>query len=78
MGSKRIKVLSDAATISTRYKKPAKANKSDRIGLGLESTFKPKKIKRVDVSFDEQTTHTDKTDKSVLYTAGWSMGEDDH
>lgn len=48
-----------------------------QIGLGLQSTFIPKKIKRDSVVLDEKTTPTKTTDKSILYAAGWSLKPDE-
>lgn len=75
MVSKRKKALASAANEATRYKKLAKSNKTGRIGLGLESTFKPKRIKRSEVVLDEQTSTTEGKDKSIIYAAGWSLSE---
>lgn len=48
-----------------------------QIGLGVQSTFVPKKIKRDSVVLDEKTTPTKTTDKSILYAAGWSLKTDE-
>ncbi|WP_147480966.1 hypothetical protein [Pseudomonas caricapapayae] len=47
-----------------------------QIGLGVQSTFKPKKISRDSVVLDDKTTSKDKVDKHILYPAGWSMKQD--
>lgn len=44
-----------------------------QIGLGVQSTFIPKKVKRDSVVLDDKTTPTTTTDKSILYAAGWSL-----
>jgi hypothetical protein len=47
-----------------------------RIGLGMESTFKPKPVRRDDVSLDECTSALSKVDKSILYVPGWSLASE--
>ncbi|KTB91607.1 hypothetical protein AO073_01665 [Pseudomonas syringae ICMP 11293] len=47
-----------------------------KIGLGVQSTFKPKKISRDSVVLDDKTTSRDKVDKHILYPAGWSMKQE--
>tara|TARA_R110001583_G_scaffold195526_1_gene375359 strand:- start:476 stop:1642 length:1167 start_codon:yes stop_codon:yes gene_type:complete len=42
-----------------------------KIGLGLESNFKPERIKIQDIKLDERTKA--KHDKHIMYTAGWSL-----
>lgn len=42
-----------------------------KIGLGLETKFKPERIKAQDVKLDERTKA--KHDKHIMYTAGWSL-----
>ncbi|AZE77308.1 hypothetical protein C4J99_1509 [Pseudomonas synxantha] len=44
-----------------------------QIGLGVDSTFIPKKINRESVVLDDKTTPSKKVDKSMLYVAGWSL-----
>ncbi|WP_426935120.1 hypothetical protein [Pseudomonas fulva] len=44
-----------------------------QIGLGVQSTFVPKNVKRDSVVLDDKTTPTKTTDKSILYAAGWSL-----
>ncbi len=55
--------------------KPRRADvmKPVRIGLGLESSYKPRKIDRQSVLIDENTKPSLAPDKSILYTAGWSI-----
>ncbi len=48
-----------------------------RIGLGMESTFKPKPVRRDDVSLDERTSALPKVDKSILYVPGWSLATEE-
>ena len=43
------------------------------IGLGLESTFKPRKIKRESVVIDAHTQSTSTYEKIIVYAAGWSI-----
>ncbi|PHX39727.1 hypothetical protein AO263_34610 [Pseudomonas sp. NZIPFR-PS5] len=44
-----------------------------KIGLGMESSYKPRKIDRQSVLLDQNTTTKFAHDKSILYTAGWSI-----
>lgn len=44
-----------------------------KIGLGIESSYKPRKIDRQSVLLDQNTTTKFAHDKSILYTAGWSI-----
>ena len=44
-----------------------------RIGLGLISTYKPKRNDPAPVVLDEHTTPGTKPDKSIIYTPGWSI-----
>ncbi|GLO06573.1 MULTISPECIES: hypothetical protein [Pseudomonas] len=75
MGKKRNQAMRDAAKQLRSYKKKG-IGAGGRIGLGLESSFKPKKVKRDDVVLDAQTTAPASTDKSILYVPGWSLSED--
>lgn len=72
MSRKRNQAMRDAAKQLRSYKKKGAGG---RIGLGLESSFKPKRIKRDEVVLDAQTTATASVDKSILYVPGWSLGE---
>ncbi|MDD2038716.1 hypothetical protein NP572_19675 [Pseudomonas putida] len=68
--------------VNAMYPKlPAKSKKNPskgmghqpvRIGLGLESTYKQRKVDRDSVVIDEHTEADEKPEKSILYTAGWS------
>ncbi|MBP5947955.1 hypothetical protein [Pseudomonas sp. P9(2020)] len=75
MGKKRKQVLGNYAEQMREYKKRGKST-GGRIGLGLESTFKPKKITRDEVVLDAQTTAERGQEKAVLYSAGWSLSDD--
>jgi hypothetical protein len=44
-----------------------------RIGFGLESTFRSRKIDRDCVILDAHTTPIDKASKSIIYVPGWSL-----
>ena len=44
-----------------------------KIGFGLESSYKPRKIDRLSVHVDENTNAMLVEDKSILYVAGWSV-----
>lgn len=44
-----------------------------RIGYGLISTYKPRKIDRESVVLDSHTTAKEKGNKSIIYTPGWSI-----
>jgi hypothetical protein len=48
-----------------------------QIGLGVQSTYIPKKIKRDSVVLDDRTTSKTVHDKHILYTAGWSLTPDE-
>lgn len=49
-------------------------SKSEVIGLGSEPIFKPKKVLSTDVVIDKNTSSEGRSsDKSILYTAGWSL-----
>lgn len=76
MGKKRNQAMQDAAKQLRSYKKKS-TGPGGRIGLGLESSFKPKKIKRDEVVLDAQTTAQASSDKSILYVPGWSLSEGD-
>ncbi|VVO18797.1 MULTISPECIES: hypothetical protein [Pseudomonas] len=72
MGRKRNQAMSDFAKQIRQYKKKTKGE-GGRIGLGLESSFKPKKIKRDEVVLDSQTTADQEKEKSILYAPGWTL-----
>lgn len=72
MGKKRNQAMSAFAKQMRKYKNKTKAE-TGRIGLGLESAFKSKKIKRDDVALDSQTTVNRETEKTILYAPGWSL-----
>lgn len=44
-----------------------------QIGLGIKSTYKPKKVDRNSVVMDDKTTPTKAHDKHIVYVAGWSL-----
>lgn len=63
-------------TIPTRVNvKPrlSEITKPLKIGLGMESSYKPRKIDRQSVLIDENTRSKLAHDKTILYTAGWSI-----
>ena len=64
--------MSDFAKQMRQYKKITKGE-GGRIGLGLESSFKPKKIKRDEVVLDLQTTGDQVKEKTILYAPGWTL-----
>lgn len=72
MGKKRKQAMSDFAKQIRQYKKKTKGE-GGRIGLGLESSFKPKKIKRDEVVLDSATTADRENEKSILYAPGWTL-----
>lgn len=72
MGRKRNKAMSDFAKQMRQYKKKTKGE-GGRVGLGLESSFKPKKIKRDEVVLDLQTTGDQVKEKTILYAPGWTL-----
>lgn len=78
MGRKRNQAMSDFAKQIRKYKNKSKGE-GGRIGLGLESSFKPKRIKRDQVVLDSQTTANQEQEKSILYAPGWTLssGVDD-
>ena len=48
-------------------------SRDGRIGYGLVSTYKPRKIDRESVVLDSYTTAMEKGNKSIIYTPGWSI-----
>ncbi len=63
-------------TIPTRVNvKPrlSEITKPLKIGLGMESSYKPQKIARQSVLIDENTRSKSTHEKSILYAAGWSI-----
>lgn len=72
MGRKRNQVMIDLAKQIGQYKKKTKGE-GGRIGLGLKSSFKPKKIKRDEVVLDLQTTPDQGKEKTILYAPGWTL-----
>lgn len=74
MSRKRNQTMRETAKQLRSYKKKGTGS-GGRIGLGLESSFKPKKIKRDDVVLDAQTTAHATAAKSILYVPGWSLIE---
>ena len=75
MGKKRNQTIRDAAKKLSSYKKKG-TGPGGRIGLGLESSFKAKKVRRDEVVVDAQTTIRTDVDKSILYVQGWSLSEE--
>lgn len=75
MAKKRKQALGNYPRQMREYKKLGKST-GGRIGLGLESTFKPKKIARDEVVLDAHTTGDRGQEKAVLYAAGWSLTDD--
>lgn len=71
------KPVDPVARAAKRKKKKHRQNNKPygtvTIGLGLESTFKPKKIKRDSVVIDAHTRSSATHDKSIIYAAGWSI-----
>lgn len=53
--------------------KRGEITKPVKIGLAMESSYKPRKIDRQSVLLDQNTTAKFAHDKSILYTAGWSI-----
>ena len=74
MSKKRKQAMRDAAKQLRGYKKKGTVP-GGRIGLGLESSFKPKKVKRDEVVIDAHTTAKARADKAILYVPGWSLNE---
>ncbi|MNJ08353.1 hypothetical protein D3C77_24630 [compost metagenome] len=72
-----VKPVDPAARAAKRKRKKERKNNKPygtvTIGLGLESTFKPKKIKRDSVVIDSRTRSTSTNEKSIIYAAGWSI-----
>jgi hypothetical protein len=44
-----------------------------KLGLGIETQIKIRKVMAVDVVIDKNTKQDKVTDKSILYVAGWSL-----
>lgn len=74
MSSKRNRAMRNAAKQLRQYKKKG-LGAGGCIGLGLESSFKPKMVKREEVVLDAQTTAQQSTDKSIMYVSGWSLSD---
>ncbi|MEE4097665.1 hypothetical protein [Pseudomonas viridiflava] len=64
--------MSDFAKQIRQYKKKTKGE-GGRIGFGLESSFRLKKIKRDEVVLDSQTTPDQEKERSILYAPGFTL-----
>jgi hypothetical protein len=68
----KLKSIKNKITNGTDARSILKERKAlPKIGLGLETKFKPERIKSHDVKLDERTKP--KHDKHIMYTAGWSL-----
>lgn len=70
---KRIKELYPKLQVRSANSKNRPGYQPVKIGLGLDSTYQQKKVDRDSVVIDAHTEADEKPDKSILYTAGWSI-----
>lgn len=77
MSSKRNRAMRNAAKQLRQFKKKGLGS-GGCIGLGLDSSFKPKKVKCEEVVLDAQTTAQQPMDKSIMYVSGWSLSDGGH
>ena len=65
------------AAVRSRSDETKGMKKLVQIGLGTQSTYKPKKVDRDSVVLDDKTTPTKMHDKSIVYVPGWSLKPDE-
>lgn len=70
---KRVRDMYPKLPVRPKGSKNRLGHQPVKIGLGLDSTYKQKKVDRDSVVIDVHTETDEKPDKSILYTAGWSI-----